>query len=197
MPCLLTPPVASYPHHRWYVTNGKKADSAASPAIRYLSSLRPALLQPASHGIVPKALSLVTTPPTEVAGISPEFFLMPGDYNVTEDQQAGWVQSFPDSGYYNIYLSDKCAYKYNFGNFRVSRASRAAVSLSSASVRPSRASEEYDDERNPTTDENGNVHYHTVIHLTPEMIAEEEEMYKRAPSSLRSKCDENPSSQGL
>lgn len=66
----------------------------------------------------------------------------PGNYTVTKDRQAGWVQSFPGSGYYDIYLIDKNAYGYNFGNFRISR---APISNSSAAVRPFKASDDSDD----------------------------------------------------
>lgn len=46
--------------------------------------------------------------------------LGPGNYTVTEDQQAGWEQSVPGSEGYTINLSDKSAYKVNFGSSRFS-----------------------------------------------------------------------------
>lgn len=70
--------------------------------------------------------------------------LEPGDYTVTVDQQAGWVQSFPGGGYYNIYLPDKNAHGYDFGSFRLSRAP-AKFSRASNDFRHSKAPDESDD----------------------------------------------------
>ncbi|GEM_PF-6210662 len=117
-----------------------------------------------------------------------------GNYNVTEDQQAGWAQSFPGSGYYNIYLSDRSAYGYDFGNFRLSNASRAPVGLSSVPVRPFRAFDEYGNGTYTYTDENGNVQVITVNRVIPKMIEEDGEIYER---NLRPRRDANPDTQGF
>jgi hypothetical protein len=48
--------------------------------------------------------------------------LEPGKYTVVEDQQAGWEQSVPGSGYYTINLTDESADKIDFGSPRFSKA---------------------------------------------------------------------------
>jgi hypothetical protein len=49
--------------------------------------------------------------------------LEPGKYTVVEDQDAGWEQSFPGSGYYTINLIAENANKVNFGSSRFSKTS--------------------------------------------------------------------------
>ena len=49
--------------------------------------------------------------------------LEPGEYTVVEDQEAGWEQSFPGSGYYTVNLSDKSVDKVDFGSARFSKTS--------------------------------------------------------------------------
>jgi hypothetical protein len=71
--------------------------------------------------------------------------LGPGRYNVTEDRQSGWTQSVPSSVSYTINLSDKSAYGYNFGDFRVPDASSVSVSHSSVVVRTFKSSGDSDD----------------------------------------------------
>ena len=47
--------------------------------------------------------------------------LAPGKYTVVEDQEAGWEQSVPGSGYYTINLVDESADKVDFGSARFSK----------------------------------------------------------------------------
>ena len=89
--------------------------------------------------------------------------LEPGNYTVTEDQQAGWEQSVPGSGYYTINLSDKSAYRVDFGNFRISKASSG---LSRASSRVS-----YEN----VVDATG-VPLHPDMPVTPEMLGHNRKM---------------------
>ena len=49
--------------------------------------------------------------------------LAPGKYTVVEDQEAGWEQSVPGSGYYTINLIDENADKVDFGSARFSKIS--------------------------------------------------------------------------
>jgi len=92
--------------------------------------------------------------------------LRPGNYTVTEDQQAGWEQSVPGSEYYNIYLSDKSAYGYNFGNFRLPSASdKNIVNATDVPV---------------TTD----ISYDcTFMHVTPEFLKQDREFQESLPET--------------
>jgi hypothetical protein len=182
--------------------DGLKNDSALSiSGTKFEDANRNAIFNEGERGLSGWVIRLklndrdVSNTTTNESGFYAFTNLRPGEYNVTEDQQPGWMHSYPGSGYYNIYLSDKSGYGYDFGNFRCSI---APVRLSSASVRSSRAPDEYDEDPGTYIDENGNVQYLTAMRVTPEMIAKEaEDYYKRAPSALRPKRDVSPYSQGF
>jgi hypothetical protein len=126
--------------------------------------------------------------------------LVRGNYTVTEDQQAGWVQSAPVSRGYIINLSDKSVNRVDFGNFRSSNTSTAPARLSGVAVRPSRAFDEGYEGSDIRTyiDENGNVQYITTMRVTPERIAKMYgEDYKKAPSAIRPRRDADSYSQGF
>lgn len=100
---------------------------------------------------------------TNASGMYSFTNLRPGNYTVTEDQQAGWEQSVPGSGYHNINLSDKSTSSADFGNFRISKASSG---LSGASSRVS-----YEN----VVDATG-VPLHPDMPVTPEMLGHNRKM---------------------
>lgn len=123
---------------------------------------------------------------TDESGMYSFIGLEPGNYTVTEDPQEGWEQSYPGSGYYDIYLSDKSAYRADFGNFRVS----GEVARSSrASVEPSKTPDQYEEN---TIDHDGKVL--KTLRITPQMIEHEWDVYEKAPSALRPKRDDQAQS---
>jgi len=62
-----------------------------------------------------------------------------------EDQDAGWEQSVPVNGCYNISLSNERAYKLNFGSSILSKPSSKPSKVSYEKSRLSRAPDEDDD----------------------------------------------------
>ena len=109
--------------------------------------------------------------------------LRTGNYTVTEDQQAGWEQSVPGSGYYTINLSDKSAYKVDFGNFRLHR----------ASSRLSRASDESVVNAKDVSVDSVTYPEYTAMPIDSKWLDKEEERYKKQPKAhVNSNIDTKP-----
>ena len=68
--------------------------------------------------------------------------LVPGSYTVIETQKTGWTQTAPGSWVYNVTLTDKDAYRLDFGNYRLSSTAKLATS-------------------------NASSYTHTIMHFTP------------------------------